>query len=258
VINLEHVYTLKQNAARAMKKAIVAGEYGIGELKLTAVANGYQVVLAAKDEAAWKAAEPIELSKPLPAIGELAAMAASLPDADTIDVAMAAGLSPAEFAKVAKAGEPVTAAQAETMPRTSSWPYVRAIKPATRSELKKARAEIKAGQAAEARAEAAAEAARTPAASKAAATKAADAPAESVLVLRALLHSPELLGLPMEQRAGVWITYRSLADSTAPHGLPTRTVTGIMGGLYRRGLAEYQGASKVRVTDLGLRTARRG
>lgn len=66
-------------------------------------------------------------------------------------------------------------------------------------------------------------------------------------------------GLRRAERAGVWIKYRAIHDSDAPHNLPKGKLPGLTGGLRRQGYLDIRGNSsngEIMVTQKGLDAVR--
>jgi hypothetical protein len=95
-------------------------------------------------------------------------------------------------------------------------------------------------------------------ASKPAAKPAGGVSAEAAMVLKALFFSPALPIVP-DDKVGVWVDYKTINESDAPHGLAARRVPGYVAGLQRRGLVECRmdkpGRFSARLTAAGVALA---
>jgi hypothetical protein len=278
MFDLKKTYTVKSNAARAMRKALAAGDLA-GDYRVVTLMGGFRIVPA----------EP-----------------------DVIDVAMARGVSPGKFAELAQgkcAGEvlvelvakpgieevedvadsvvaenaaemteaPAASRDARVPPglaRLRADENAEAIREAvivdqasSLAQMREAlisdpRVTIGAAAMADYRAEHPVRRGRE---AKLDAPKVATAPKpaaspDALRVLVALFHSPALHELADDARVGEWVDYKTINESDRPHGFAGRQVSGLIAGLQRRGLVECRmdkpGKYSTRLTAAGFELAR--
>jgi hypothetical protein len=74
-------------------------------------------------------------------------------------------------------------------------------------------------------------------------------------LLTALINCKALADKPLTERAGAWVKYKAIHDSSAPHGLDNHRLPGLTRALRIRGLIDLRGSSangEVCVTAAGL------
>jgi hypothetical protein len=243
-LNLTKVYSQRSNAQADVRKAVKKNEVALGAYTVVPLSGGFKIVKAQ--------------AKP-----------------DIIDLAMDRGLSPAEFADLAKGK---TTEEVREAVQPGRWPShmtpglarlrassnADAIRESVLADNEKAAAEVAAERAPETAKAAIQRVVQTaiangsPVIEEQPATTVeqvvADNPvfrmakgrsvaAEPVVdagvkLLTAIFHSPALRDTPEDARVGVWVDYRTIKESDRPHGLNTKSVPGYMTGLSRRGLVE--------------------